>query len=67
MNSISRVRHFLGTTVLELKKSVWPTRSELRDSTIVVVIATLLLGAYISLSDFAVYSWIEFLTNLVRS
>jgi preprotein translocase subunit SecE len=49
-----------------LKKAVWPTKSELRDSTVVVFVATLLLGAYVALADFSVYNWIQLLTNWVR-
>lgn len=61
---VSRI--FLGETSAELKKAVWPTKQELRDSTIVVFIATLILGAFIALADFSVYNWIQLLTNLVR-
>lgn len=66
MNPFRRLRIFTGETVQELKKSVWPTRNELRDSTIVVLVATLLMGAFIALADFSVYNWIQLLTNLVR-
>ena len=52
---------------MELKKAVWPTKSELRDSTIVVFFATLLLGAYVALADFSVYNWIQLLMDWVRS
>lgn len=66
MNPFRRLRHFLGETTQELKKSAWPTKLELRDSTIVVLIATLLLGGFVALADFSVYSWVQFLTNVVR-
>ncbi len=65
-NPFRKARIFLGETSTELKKAVWPTKSELRDSTIVVFIATLLLGAYIALADFSVYNWIQLLTNWVK-
>ena len=65
-NPVRTARNFIGETSTELKKAVWPTKAELRDSTIVVFIATLLLGGYIALADFSVYNWIQFLTNLVR-
>ena len=66
MNPIRRTRTFLNETTVELKKSIWPTWKELRDSTIVVLIATALLGAYIALADFSVYNWIQLLTDWVR-
>ena len=64
-NPFRKARIFLGETTTELKKAVWPTKTELRDSTIVVFIATLLLGGYVALADFSVYNWIQLLTNLV--
>lgn len=66
MNSIRRARQFFSETSQELRKSVWPTGKELRDSTIVILIASILLGAYIALADFAVYSWIELITVVIR-
>lgn len=66
MNLFRRLRLFLNETVQELKKSVWPTMTELRNSTIVVLVATLLLGGFIALADFSVYSWVQLLTNVVR-
>lgn len=65
-NPFRKVRLFIGETSVELKKAVWPTKTELRDSTIVVFVATLLLGAFISLADFSVFNWVQLLTNLVR-
>jgi len=66
MNPFRRLRHFAGETSQELKKSVWPTKTELRDSTIVVFVATILLGLYVVLADWSVYNWIELLTKAVR-
>jgi len=65
-NPFRTARIFLAETSTELKKAVWPTRTELRDSTIVVFVAALLLGAFIALADFSVYNWIQLLTNWVR-
>lgn len=65
-NPFRKARLFLGETSQELKKAVWPTKTELRDSTVVVFIAMLLLGAFISLADFSVYNWVQLLTNFVR-
>jgi len=65
-NPFRRFGHFLSETSAELRKSVWPTGSELRDSTIVVFVATILLGIFVSLSDFSVYGIVELFTKLVR-
>lgn len=50
----------------ELKKASWPSRIELRDSTIVVLIATAILGTYIALIDFSLMNGVELLTSWVR-
>ncbi len=42
---------FFGEVRTELHKCVWPTRSELLESTLVVVISVLILGVYVGLSD----------------
>jgi preprotein translocase subunit SecE len=65
-NPFRKIRIFIGETSQELKKAIWPTKSELRDSTIVVFIAAILLGIYVTIADFSVYNWVQFLTNLVR-
>ena len=49
----------------ELKKASWPTKTELRDSTVVVLIATALLGSFIALTDFSLMNGVTFLTQLV--
>lgn len=66
MNPIRSTRQFLAETTTELRKSVWPTWKELRDSTVVVLVASALLGGYVALSDFAVYNWIQLITQVVR-
>jgi len=65
-NPFRRIRIFYGETKTELKKASWPTRSELKSNTIVVLIAIMLLGTYISIADFCVYNWVQLLTHLVR-
>jgi len=64
-NPFTRIRRFYGETLVELKKTVWPTRSELRSSTIVVIVTIILLGGFTALADFSVYSWVQMLTKLV--
>ena len=66
-NPFRKIRIFAGETLLELRKATWPTRIELRDSTVVVIISIILLGAFISLSDWSVYNVVTLLTKLVRS
>jgi preprotein translocase subunit SecE len=60
------IRHFYGETVAELKKSAWPTWKELKDYTIVVLVAVFILGTFITIADFSLTRWAGFFTNLVR-
>lgn len=64
-NPFRKTRQFYHETVQELKKTVWPTRTELRSSTIVVIVTMLMLGAFTAISDFSVYSWVQMLTRWV--
>ena len=65
-NPFSSIRIFTGEMVGELKKASWPTKTELRDSTVVVIAASLLLGLFTSISDFALYQVIDLFTQLVK-
>jgi preprotein translocase subunit SecE len=48
---IERIKTYLAETRVELKKVTWPSRQDLIDSTRVVIIATLLLTAFIGVID----------------
>ena len=65
-NPFSSTRLFFTETIGELRKATWPTRTELRDSTIVVIAATLLLGLFTSISDFSLFQVVDLLTSWVR-
>eukprot|EP01041_Mallomonas_annulata_P025300 gene25300-46292_t len=52
-NPFRSTRIFLGEMVGELQKATWPSRIELRDSTIVVVFAAVILGVFTAISDFS--------------
>ena len=62
-NPFRRLRVFAREIIDELKKASWPTRTELRDSTVVVVLAALLLGLFTSISDFALYQVVNLFTS----
>jgi preprotein translocase SecE subunit len=51
------LRTFFDEVGTELKKSAWPTKEELRESTIVVGLAILALGICVSIYDF-VFLWV---------
>jgi preprotein translocase subunit SecE len=47
----------------ELKKSSWPTRKELIDSTIVVIVTILVLGIFVALADLVFLRIVALLTR----
>jgi preprotein translocase subunit SecE len=64
-NPFQSTRIFVGEMVGELQKASWPTRTELRDSTIVVILASFLLGLFTSISDFSLYQVVDLFTSFV--
>jgi preprotein translocase subunit SecE len=48
---IERIKLFLSETRTELKKVTWPTRDELRESTIVVIVSTFIVTIFIGVVD----------------
>ena len=70
---ITRVKNFLSEVKVELQKASWPwdpkekgfrRYKELTDSTLVVVIAMLLLGGYVALFDFVLVNVVHYFTRL---
>ena len=64
-NPFRSTRIFFGEMVDELKKASWPTKTELRDSTIVVIVAAAILGLFTSISDFALSQVVDLFTTWV--
>ena len=70
---ITKTKSFINEVKVELQKASWPwdpkekgmkRYKELTDSTLVVIIAMLLLGGYVSLFDFILVNVIQFFTRL---
>ena len=51
VEGIRRTRTFLADVAVELKKSSWPTRNELVESTVVVIVSVVLFSVFIGVSD----------------
>jgi preprotein translocase subunit SecE len=51
MSLVARTREFLKDVRVESTKVSWPSRNELRDSTLVVIIAVLIVSAFIGAVD----------------
>ena len=52
---INRVRTFIEEVRTEMKKCSWPTRSELFESTTVVIMSVLITGGFVGMSDLLLY------------
>jgi preprotein translocase subunit SecE len=70
---LTKTKSFINEVKIELLKASWPwdpkekgmkRYKELTDSTLVVVIAMLLLGGYVALFDFILVNVIQFFTGL---
>jgi preprotein translocase subunit SecE len=70
---LTKTRNFFNEVKVELQKASWPWDpkekgfrkfKELSDSTLVVIIAMLLLGGYVALFDFVIVNFIHFFTRL---
>ena len=57
----NKVTKFLGEVQSELKKVTWPSRDEVKGSTMVVIVLTFLLAVFIGLIDFLLSRTITFL------
>jgi preprotein translocase subunit SecE len=70
---LTKTKNFFSEVKLELQKASWPWEpkekgfrryKELTDSTMVVIIAMLLLGGYVALFDFVLVNFVHFFTRL---
>ncbi len=70
---IAKAKSFINEVKVELQKASWPwdpkekgmkRYKELTDSTLVVIIAMLLLGGYVALFDFVLVNIVHFFTRL---
>jgi preprotein translocase subunit SecE len=48
---IPKVREYYGETVQEVKKCTWPTKDELIETTVVVIVGVISLALFIALAD----------------
>jgi preprotein translocase subunit SecE len=51
MSVVERMNQFLQSVWAESKKVTWPTRQELKESTGVVIVATLIVMVYLFIVD----------------
>ena len=69
----TKVKSFFSEVKVELQKASWPWDTkekgfrrykELTDSTVVVIVAMMLLGGYVALFDFVLVNFVHFFTRL---
>jgi preprotein translocase subunit SecE len=62
-DQVESVRTFWNEVVAETRKCSWPERKELIDSTIVVIVAVLLLSAFVGVCDKVLLTSLKLLIN----
>ena len=62
-NPFIKSREFVTEVAAELKRSQWPTRKELIDSTLLVLVSMILLGMFVSFSDMVFLKIVQILTG----
>lgn len=65
-NPFRQIRIFWSEVIGELKKASWPTRKELKESTGMVLVAIIIMGAYISVIDFSLFQVVSLFTSWVH-
>ena len=58
---ISKIKNFTSEVVKEMKKVSWPSKEQLRESSMVVVITTLILTTLVYMIDWVVSHLIKFI------
>ncbi|MBO5793376.1 MAG: preprotein translocase subunit SecE [Lentisphaeria bacterium] len=57
------IRSFFTNTVDEMRKSSWPTRDQLFESTILVIVALAVSTAFITVVDQVLFKVVKYLTT----
>jgi preprotein translocase subunit SecE len=56
---VEGTKQFFTGVIVELKKCAWPTRPELLQSTLVVLVSVLIVGVYVGFSDWVVMNVLQ--------
>ncbi|MBP6875157.1 MAG: preprotein translocase subunit SecE [Candidatus Eisenbacteria bacterium] len=64
MNAFDKIKKFLHEVMVEMRKITWPSLSELRESTTVVIISVLIITAFIWVVDLILNTAITFLIRV---
>ena len=61
MGAIARIRAFAQEVLAEFRKVTWPTRQELIDSTVVVIVVTVVLAFFLGAVDIVLARVVEWI------
>jgi len=60
-----RFQNYIKDVIAELRKVTWPTREELKGSTITVVIFSIMASMYVFAVDFCLGRLVQFVQSLL--
>jgi preprotein translocase subunit SecE len=60
-----KFQNYIRDVISELRKVTWPTRDELKGSTITVVIFSIIASAYVFVVDFSLGRLVQFVQDLL--
>jgi preprotein translocase subunit SecE len=63
-NWLNKTRIFINETIAELKRCTWPSRDELYESTVLVIVTVLLLALFVTAVDAVSGLAIDWLTTM---
>lgn len=49
--AVGKIKEFVGDVVAEMKKVSWPTKDQLRESTIVVLVVSAIITTFVFIID----------------
>jgi len=58
------LQNFFSDVGVEMKKCTWPSRQELIESTVVVIVSVLLISAFVGVSDKVLVSLLRLLIRM---
>lgn len=61
---VGKIKKYVNDVVKEMKKVSWPTKEQLRESTWVVIVTTLILTGFVALVDFLMEKGIQALFGI---
>jgi preprotein translocase subunit SecE len=61
MQVVARIREFVQEVLAEFRKVTWPSRQELVNSTVVVIVVTVVLAVFLGAVDIALARAVEWI------